>query len=102
MSDPMMFSFSILSFSATPSRKPTTLSLAATVLSTGIRLYRRVFAGRPTPCRFDPTCSQYGLDAIQNFGALRGSWLTAKRISRCRPGGGAGYDPVPRRQETNV
>ncbi|MCL1850346.1 MAG: membrane protein insertion efficiency factor YidD [Bacteroidetes bacterium] len=46
-------------------------------------------------CRFTPTCSQYGIEAIQKYGALKGSWLTIKRIIRCNPWGGSGYDPVP-------
>jgi len=46
-------------------------------------------------CRFTPTCSQYGIEAIQKHGALKGSWLTIKRIARCNPWGGSGYDPVP-------
>jgi putative membrane protein insertion efficiency factor len=46
-------------------------------------------------CRFVPTCSQYGIEALRKHGALKGSWLTIKRIARCNPWGGAGYDPVP-------
>ena len=46
-------------------------------------------------CRFVPTCSQYGIEAIQKYGALKGSWLALKRIVRCNPWGGSGYDPVP-------
>jgi len=46
-------------------------------------------------CRFTPTCSQYGVEALQKHGALKGSWLTLKRIVRCNPWGGSGYDPVP-------
>jgi putative membrane protein insertion efficiency factor len=46
-------------------------------------------------CRFIPTCSQYGIEAIQKHGALKGSWLTIKRILRCHPWGGSGYDPIP-------
>ncbi len=46
-------------------------------------------------CRFQPTCSHYAIEALQNHGAIRGSWLTLKRILRCHPFGGAGYDPVP-------
>lgn len=72
----------------------------AILLISGIRAYRFVFSARPSPCRFDPTCSQYGLDAIDGHGALRGSWLTMKRIGRCRPGGGQGYDPAPTRLVT--
>lgn len=46
-------------------------------------------------CRFTPTCSQYALEAVEKYGALKGSWLAIKRILRCRPFGGGGYDPVP-------
>ncbi len=46
-------------------------------------------------CRFSPTCSEYAIQALQQHGVFRGSWLTMKRILRCHPWGGAGYDPVP-------
>jgi putative membrane protein insertion efficiency factor len=46
-------------------------------------------------CRFAPTCSQYAVEAIQTWGPLRGGWLALKRIGRCHPWGGHGYDPVP-------
>ena len=46
-------------------------------------------------CRYDPSCSQYTLDALRLHGAFRGSWLATKRIGRCHPWGGSGYDPVP-------
>jgi uncharacterized protein len=45
-------------------------------------------------CRFHPTCSQYALDAIDKYGPWRGGWRALKRIARCRPGGGSGYDPA--------
>jgi putative membrane protein insertion efficiency factor len=45
-------------------------------------------------CRYHPTCSQYALDAIQKHGPWRGAWRALKRIGRCRPGGGSGYDPA--------
>jgi putative membrane protein insertion efficiency factor len=45
-------------------------------------------------CRYHPTCSQYALDAIAKYGAWRGGWRALKRIGRCRPGGGSGYDPA--------
>ena len=44
-------------------------------------------------CRFQPSCSQYAIDAINKYGALRGSWQAVKRICRCHPLGGSGYDP---------
>lgn len=46
-------------------------------------------------CRFTPTCSAYSIEAIQKHGPLRGGWLSLKRILRCNPWGGHGYDPVP-------
>ena len=49
----------------------------------------------PPRCRYTPTCSQYGVEAIRKHGALRGGWLTSKRIVSCHPWGGHGYDPVP-------
>lgn len=54
----------------------------------------------PRNCRFEPSCSSYALEALSKHGALRGSWLTLRRVARCHPvewlgGGGAGFDPVP-------
>ncbi len=46
-------------------------------------------------CRYTPTCSQYGKEALQKHGILKGGWMTIKRIARCNPCGGHGYDPVP-------
>ena len=46
-------------------------------------------------CRFTPTCSQYTVEAIQKYGPFKGILLGMKRLSRCHPGGGSGYDPVP-------
>ena len=46
-------------------------------------------------CRFQPTCSEYAIEALRKHGAFRGTWLTVKRISRCHPWGDSGYDPVP-------
>ncbi|MBO5833802.1 MAG: membrane protein insertion efficiency factor YidD [Alphaproteobacteria bacterium] len=53
-----------------------------------------IIGGRAA-CRFTPTCSEYTRQAIEKYGIFRGVWLGIKRISRCRPGGGFGYDPVP-------
>ena len=49
----------------------------------------------PPSCRFTPTCSQYALEAFRKYGPLKGGWLSLKRILRCHPWGGSGYDPVP-------
>ena len=46
-------------------------------------------------CRFEPSCSNYGIDALRRHGALHGAWLTLRRLLRCRPYGPSGYDPVP-------
>jgi putative membrane protein insertion efficiency factor len=63
-----------------------------------IRVYQcaisPIIGGRAT-CRFIPTCSEYAKQAIEKHGAIRGTVLAIKRISRCRPGGKFGYDPVP-------
>ena len=63
-----------------------------------IRFYQKgVSAGKPATCRFQPTCSEYAVRAIRRHGAGRGSWLSVKRLARCHPWGGAGFDPVPKR-----
>lgn len=49
----------------------------------------------PSCCRYTPTCSQYAIEAISKYGPLKGGWLALKRILRCNPWGGSGYDPVP-------
>jgi hypothetical protein len=49
----------------------------------------------PPSCRYAPSCSAYAITAIERYGAVRGAWLAAKRLSRCHPWGGSGYDPVP-------
>jgi len=71
------------------------VSLAARPLVILVRLYQvslgPLMGGH---CRFSPTCSQYAIDALTAHGAMRGSWLTVRRISRCHPFGGGGYDPV--------
>ncbi len=61
-----------------------------------IRFYQRYLSpSRPAACRFQPTCSHYGYEAIERHGVLRGSWLTLWRLIRCNPFNHGGYDPVP-------
>ncbi|MCB0778071.1 MAG: membrane protein insertion efficiency factor YidD [Flavobacteriales bacterium] len=61
-----------------------------------VRLYQYTISPLlPGGCRYTPTCSQYGVDALRRHGALRGGWLTLKRFLSCHPWGGHGYDPVP-------
>lgn len=61
-----------------------------------IRFYQRAMSPLTGPsCRFTPTCSEFAVGAIDRHGALYGGWLVLKRILRCRPFGGQGYDPVP-------
>jgi putative membrane protein insertion efficiency factor len=49
----------------------------------------------PPTCRFSPSCSQYAIEALQKHGAVKGGWMALKRLMRCQPWGGCGYDPVP-------
>jgi len=61
-----------------------------------IKLYQKTLSMvLPSVCRFQPTCSHYGVEAIKKYGFVRGSWLAAKRIGRCNPFSEGGYDPVP-------
>ncbi|MEL7000607.1 MAG: membrane protein insertion efficiency factor YidD [Pseudomonadota bacterium] len=72
------------------------MSPLAWIVALPIRAYRLVgspWVGRN--CRFAPTCSEYALEALERHGAFRGTWLMVRRIARCRPRGGSGYDPVP-------
>lgn len=71
------------------------MSLPRRAARWAILLYQTARAGRPSPCRYWPTCSDYTLEAVERFGVLRGSWMGVKRISRCHPWGGHGVDPVP-------
>ncbi len=70
--------------------------VAAKILIGGVKFYRAAISPyTPSSCRFTPTCSAYALEAIQKYGARKGGLLAIKRIARCHPWGGSGYDPVP-------
>jgi len=61
-----------------------------------IRLYQMTISRvLPPSCRFYPSCSHYGYEAVEKHGAIKGSWLTLKRLARCQPFNPGGYDPVP-------
>ncbi|MDF2791231.1 membrane protein insertion efficiency factor YidD [Neobacillus sp. 3P2-tot-E-2] len=70
------------------------------ILISVIRFYQVAISPiKPPSCRFYPTCSHYGLEAVQRFGALKGGWLTLKRILKCHPFHPGGIDPVPEKKE---
>ena len=61
-----------------------------------IKLYQWIISPLlGSKCRYTPTCSHYGIEALKKYGPIKGLWLTIKRIARCHPWGGHGYDPVP-------
>jgi putative membrane protein insertion efficiency factor len=62
-----------------------------------INLYQQLSAHRPSPCRYVPSCSEYAREAIEEHGSARGTWLAVRRLGRCHPLGGHGFDPVPPR-----
>ncbi len=64
-----------------------------------IKFYRKnISPNTPPSCKFTPTCSQYGLEAIERFGAIKGGFMTLWRILRCNPFSVGGYDPVPEKR----
>jgi uncharacterized protein len=76
------------------------MRLAARLVALPVRAYRLVLSpwvGKN--CRFQPTCSAYALEALERHGALRGGWLALRRVGRCHPLGGSGFDPVPEGKE---
>jgi len=75
-------------------RKGTSWLARRTILGL-IGAYQLVRLGRVSPCRFTPTCSEYAKEAIERHGVGRGLALALRRLSRCRPGGPSGYDPIP-------
>ena len=84
------------SFWRLPSHMKNIAKLPAKFLILLIRIYQVTlspFIGNS--CRYTPTCSNYGIEAIEKYGFFKGGWLTFKRILSCNPWGGSGYDPVP-------
>ena len=76
------------------------MSPLAHILALPVRAYRLIFSPWVGyNCRYQPTCSQYALEALEKHGGLKGCWLAAKRIARCNPWGQCGYDPVPDRDK---
>jgi putative membrane protein insertion efficiency factor len=62
-----------------------------------VRLYQLILSPYlPKNCGYEPTCSQYGIEALQEHGAVKGGWLAIKRVASCHPWGKGGYDPVPK------
>lgn len=79
--------------------RPAGMTPAARALALPVHAYRLILSpwvGHG--CRFQPTCSAYALEALETHGALRGAWLTLRRLGRCHPWGGHGHDPVPPRR----
>ena len=84
----------MISFSSTNSEQEST-SFAVKIMVLLINVYQKIFAGRPSTCRFFPSCSSYAIESFEKQGFFKGFFLTIKRISRCNPWGGHGLDPVP-------
>jgi uncharacterized protein len=74
---------------------PATVNVPTRLLIGLVRLYQSVRRGRPSPCRYVPSCSEYAAIALDRHGATRGGWLAVRRLCRCHPWGGYGADPVP-------
>jgi len=79
------------------------MGLVGTVMRGAIRGYQFFISPiLPGSCRYWPSCSAYGMTAIERHGAVRGGWMTLRRFLRCNPWGGWGYDPVPEKDEENI
>jgi len=77
-------------------------SRSARFLLGGINVYQQLSAHRPSPCRFIPSCSEYAREAVIEHGTGRGAWLSMRRLGRCHPLGGRGFDPVPPRSNSDI
>ena len=77
---------------------PVRRGLIARWFCLAIRGYQYLFSWRVSSCRYKPSCSTYAIEAIEQHGAARGTWLGIRRIGRCHPWGGHGWDPVPPRE----
>jgi putative membrane protein insertion efficiency factor len=70
--------------------------MARSILLSLIRVYQKTLSRvLPPSCRFVPSCSQYGYEAVARYGVLHGGWMAVKRVARCHPFNPGGYDPVP-------
>jgi uncharacterized protein len=79
------------------------MSPLALLLRGVVLAYRYVLSPvLPASCRYLPTCSAYALEALQSFGAVKGTWLSIRRVCRCHPWGGGGFDPVPGRDDRSM
>lgn len=84
---------------SSPTTEPArSFSIPARLTARCVRGYQWLFAGRVSPCRYVPSCSSYALEALETHGFVRGSWLSIRRLGRCHPWGGSGWDPVPDRK----
>ena len=70
------------------------------VLIAIIHCYQKIPFSSHKLCRYTPTCSEYAIESIETYGSIKGSYLAMKRILRCNPFGGYGYDPVPKKEKT--
>jgi len=74
------------------------MNLAGKTLCAAVRFYQLSLAWMAVgSCRYTPSCSAYTIEALEQHGAMRGGWIALRRLMRCHPWGGAGYDPVPGR-----
>jgi putative membrane protein insertion efficiency factor len=80
-------------------RKPSPLQVVMVKAIDGYQFVRR---GRPSPCRYVPSCSDYAKEAVQVHGGLRGAWLAVRRVARCNPFGSSGFDPVPSPRQRSI